>query len=618
MKEAVREKAESALAGFEKRGAAMLEALAGKPLKAEPVQPPYEPGRPRLARGYSYSIINFAMKVFLLREKQFYAAANNALQENFRFYLGDKVMRDDRDSFYWSSDLLCRILEFFGEAGSRQPGLLTPETEALCHEMLYAWARNNSRLAAAETEKSRTWHVPESENHHIMRFSAAWHISKLLAAQPEYARLAYDDGGLPAEHFAAWTAYAKRYLQERARKSLFIETGNDFYGLHTIKGIYDFYDFTEDETLRRLAGNLLDLFWACWAQEQLGGVRGGGKARIYPGKFSLKGDDPVRGLAWLYLGVGEMRLPRENELDMLTSGYRLPRVAAEIALDEAGRGRYEIEQRPLGLAKDGYYLPYPEYRAETEWGGILRYAYCTPNFILGTLMTPALPAKDWMLISSQNRWQGAVFSGDPDCRIVPQCLCVDTENPEIQVNRAYNQHWSVQKEGTLITQKLHTSEGAGTMRVWFPRAGLSAPLERGGWIFAETGGAYAAVCIVRGGWETAREPGLEGVWFVCRDEYTPVILEIAEKSDFSDFEEFQRAAAANRPEISGGLLNYRSLSGRNFRFDLSQQSLPCVDGVPALKRIPEAFRSPFVCSRWNSDTVFLRWNGEEKILSFAD
>lgn len=618
MNHEVRRTAESALSGFGERSAAVLRSLAGKPLTAEPVQPPYEPGRPRLARGYSYSVINFAMKAFLLREKQFYAGANAALRENCRFYLDNREIRDDRDSFYWSSDLLCRILEFFGAAGSIHPGLLTPETEALCCEMMFAWARNNSRLAAAETEKSRTWHVPESENHHIMRFSAAWHISKLLAARPEYAARAYDDGGLPAEHFSAWTAYAKRYLQERARKSLFIETGNDFYGLHTVKGIYGFLDFSGDETLRRFAGNLLDLFWACWAQEQLGGVRGGGKARIYPGACSLKGADPVRGLAWVYLGIGEMSLPGENEFDMLTSGYRLPRVVAEIALDEAGRGRYEIEQRPLGLAKDGYYLPYPEYRAETEWGGILRYASCTPHFILGTLMTPALPAKDWMLISSQNRWQGAVFSGDPDCRIVPQCVCADTENPEIQVNRAYNQHWSVQKEGTLITQKLRTSEGAGAMRVWFSRAGLSGPVERGGWIFAETGGAYAAVCIVRGEWETAREPGFDGVWFVCCDEYSPVILEIAEKSDFPDPEHFRQAVSDCRPEIFGNLLRYRSLSGRNFCFDLSQQSLPCVDGSPALQRIPDAYRSPFVYSRWNSDTVTLRGAGEEKVLSFAD
>ena len=438
---------------FETRRERLFGLLAGVPLQEEPVRPPYEAGRPILPRGYTYSIINFALKVFYLNEVSYFALANEKLRENARLYIDNAVVRDDRDSFYWSMDLLCRIIEFYGQHGTVAAGRLEAVSEELIEDSLFLWAKNNSCLEMTETADTHTWHVWESENHHVQRFSAAWHISKLLQTSARYASQPFDDGGIPAVHYQAWTAYIKAWLRERAKKSLFVETGNSFYGLHTLKGIYNFYDFAEDPALKQLAQYLLDLYWASWAEEQLDGVRGGGKARVYPGKNSLNGKDPFRRLAWCYLGMGEMEAPVENELTVLTSAYRLPQVVCELALDAEGRGTYEIRQRPLGLARDGYFRN-PDYRLKTDWGGLFRYSYCTPGFILGSLMCDARTFEAWTLISSQNRWQGAIFRGHLDARIVLQCRSADYTNPEIQVKRAYNQHWSAQRKGTLITKKL--------------------------------------------------------------------------------------------------------------------------------------------------------------------
>jgi len=55
----------------------------------------------------------------------------------------------------------------------------------------------------------------------------------------------------------------------------------------------------------------------------------------------------------------------------------------------------------------------------TDGGGILRYSYCDPAFIMGTPMTAARPLEDWAAISAQNRWQGLIFAGEHDARIVP-------------------------------------------------------------------------------------------------------------------------------------------------------------------------------------------------------
>lgn len=65
----------------------------------------------------------------------------------------------------------------------------------------------------------------------------------------------------------------------------------------------------------------------------------------------------------------------------------------------------------------------------------------------------------------------------------------------------YNQHWAVQRKGTLISQKLKDSKDATGLRVWFSKEGLSVPMKEGDWYFAESEGAWAAVRVVSGGTE---------------------------------------------------------------------------------------------------------------------
>ena len=124
----------------------------------------------------------------------------------------------------------------------------------------------------------------------------------------------------------------------------------------------------------------------------------------------------------------------------------------------------------------------------TDGGGILRYSYCDPAFIIGTPMTEARPLSDWVAISAQNRWQGVIFAGEHDARIVPIVRPKD--------NRvAMNAQWSVQSKGSLITQKLKHHKGGAEMIVWMSEEGLSTPVEEDGVVFVEAEGAYAAIRV---------------------------------------------------------------------------------------------------------------------------
>jgi hypothetical protein len=225
-------------------------------------------------------------------------------------------------------------------------------------------------------------------------------------------------------------------------------------------------------------------------------------------------------------------------------------------------------------------------------------------------MVEPRPASNWVHISSQNRWHGVIFKGDPHCRIVPQCQASDNRS-------AYNSQWSVQSHGTLICQKLKTSERTRAMRVWFPAAGLVNRIEAAGWIFVEAPEAFAAVRVVTGG--TTWEPEtrlVKGDWLRCADEWTPVILEVACKSDYTDAAAFRKAVAALPVKFERGVLTYRGLSGEAFRFNTSQKELPQINSVPVDFAPSKVFDSPFVQSVWNSGVVTIQKDGRTHRLDF--
>ncbi len=226
----------------------------------------------------------------------------------------------------------------------------------------------------------------------------------------------------------------------------------------------------------------------------------------------------------------------------------------DLALDPAGRGVYAIRQRTLGAAEPGFFQP-PDYHLETTNGGLVRYSWCTPEFIMGLPLLAARPLEDWTMISSQNRWQGVIFAGHPDARLMPQCKSKDGRT-------TYNQMWGVQSRGSMLAQRLPdpTTRNTGGMQIYFSPQGLSNRVESDGWVFCEAPGAYAAARPARGGYtwqpETAGAP-----WMAFTDGMSPAVLEVARKSDFPDYAAFQAAVTALPMTWHGQTLTYHGISG---------------------------------------------------------
>jgi hypothetical protein len=318
----------------------------------------------------------------------------------------------------------------------------------------------------------------------------------------------------------------------------------------------------------------------------------------------------VQQLAWLYFGMCDPVKISSPILSAAMSGYCPPDVVADLAIDRVGRGVYEIRQRPLGLVQTGYYKP-PDYRMKTEEGGIVRYSYCTPEFIIGTAMLEARPFVDWAMISSQNRWHGAIFLGHKNARIVPQC---EAEDDRV----TFNQQWSVQHKGTLICQKLKTSTKCKTMRVWIAQAGLGAPVETDGWVFVEAKGAYAAVRPVLGGFVWQKQDKPEGSWMVLNAEWSPVILEVARKVDYKNLEAFQKTITSQPMIFQDDLLHYEGIYGDTFTLDATQQRVPEINGVAVDFVSGKALDSPFLQADWNGNVVTIQKCAQKKVLVFDE
>ena len=615
---------ERVVAGADSRVEAVFRAEAGKPLRRAAKQPPLSPGRGEYVRGYSFSIVGFAARCLVLDEML--EQANAALAENAQYYLDHPLAIVDRDSFHWHADVVLRLIEMYGSHGSVAPGRITPQTEALCLQPIWAYVSKCSWLRTTDYQQHQTWETHSSENHHAMHITVCWHFSKLAKDRPEYKDRQYDQGGSPAEHYRAWSDYFVVYCLERARKGICVEMMSGGYNSTMIKAFYNFYDFGEP-AVKDAAGKLLDLYFAYWAQEQIDGVQGGGRSRIYFHKAFHENDDHgMAPLAWCYFGIGEPTVLHGHDINPLLSSYRPPAVVADIALDVAGRGTYEVYQRVQGLGTQGHTFPRMDAfdRAfslmNTDGGGVLRYSYCDPAFILGTPMVEARPHADWVGISSQNRWQGAIFAGDGDARIVPIVRPRDNR-------AAFNTFWSVQRRGCLITQKLRTNKGGEQMLVWLSEAGLSEPVEEDGIVFVESQDAYAAVRVARGGYSWLSEmpadqtrgfslPNRPAHVMVLNDSFAPVILEVMSKREARSFSAFKARVRANAVSFDGSVLSYRSVYGDTITLDTRYADTPTINGEPVDYAPPRVFNSPFITADYDAGVVTIRKGRRTKVLDF--
>lgn len=588
---------------------------AGTPLKRSPIDKDWN-NRGDFTRNYNQSIVMFAMKSLYLNERV--EEANAALREMCQYHLDRPQTFLDIHSFPWICNPLVRLAKFFGPRGSKSAGRMDDVTYQIVLKTMWEWVRQKSTLQQTDVAMNKTWWLQDSENHHFHIIATCWAFSMMLKDEPAYRDRLFNDGHTAAEHYKSWIPYLCEYLRQRACKGMLIEIDSPSYDALIPNEVYSLYDFSDDSLLKRRASQFLDLYWALWAEHQIDSVPGGGKTRC-TADHALRGGGATSAIAWYAFGAGKEQAIQASLLPFITTTWKMPDIVIDLALDVEGRGSYEIRQRRMGLAEPGYSEP-PNYRLRTDFGGILRYGWCTPDFIMGSLLTEARPREDWTAISAQNRWSGVIFRGARDARVFASTSNTKKPSKTLPNDRnesIYNGQWVVQAHGTQISQKLKDSKDADQWGVYFSNEGLSKPEREGRWIFAEGERAYVAVCVTQGdfAFHEKSRPSL-GRWIQCADDFAPVIIEVISKTPGSSFAAFRRQVLAQSIETKDGILSYTGLGGDRFKFHTDQSQPPQINGQVVDYAPARVFDSPFIQSDWNSGVITVQKDSRKYVLNF--
>lgn len=547
--------------------------------------------------------------------------------------------------------LLQRVYFLFNSRSEYFPGRMSKAAEDAVAATM--WECCSTACTKEMTRPESMWWSGGSENIIARCMVSFWGAAQICADHPDYRDRKYADGTPVPEMARAFNDYYKHFTRERASKGLMVEVGSPSYVPWTLACWYNIADFSPDPVTRRRMKMFLDLVWADYAIEQIDGVRGGSRHRCYPGGYGNLSGGGGSEVAWFFFGVGKPAVMNPKNISPMTTLYRPSPVVEELVRAGAARGTYEYVSRRLGKGATpeqvgkpnvevvpgstateedseekpaGGKSPAPDskpsedaeaIRAQADCtdpngGNLLRYTFCTPDFVMGTSMVPALPLSEWTPISSQNRWEGVIFAGTTTAGIFPQS----------EGGHACNTGWSVQSKGVMIAQRLKTSKGAKGQSVWFA-ASLKRE-EHEEWVFAEAPQAYAAVRVVEGGsrWEpeaAKRGRPVMGMWLRCENEYSPVIIDVARKSDYPDFAAFQKAILANALTWKNNRLDYRSASYKTQLTLFADYSKPPeVDGAAINYSPAKCYDSPFIQGDWGSGVVTLQSGDRKLVLNFNE
>ena len=128
---------------------------------------------------------------------------------------------------------------------------------------------------------------------------------------------------------------------------------------------------------------------------------------------------------------------------------------------------------------------------------------------------------------------------------------------------------------------------------------------------------YAAVRVVEGAyqWEEVTK-GTKGKWLVCANEYSPVILEVDQKTNYKSLEEFRAKVFGNQLSFEDNILKYTGIYGDDFTFYADYSKSPKINGLTVDYAPAKVYDSPYLQSDWNTGIVNIQKGTRNKVLDF--
>ena len=521
---------------------------------------------------------------------------------------------------YWSLPLLLRAYYMFAPGSTFQDGDFAGRIDAQTVEDIKGYCRLYLDTGAGKgygncssdaqprcTSESTIWkydspphqYISQTDNHTVIQAS-----SILLGAQ-----MLRDEGSQYAQIYENWEAWWLRFLDGLAKRG-FWETASPTYVERHLAPICNLYDFAADPLIQKKAEMLLDWYWAETSQELLNGVRAGAKTRVLGSREGDRGatsatNDCMYGVYYLYFGnsafedLGRMPNGEFYSAIFATSTYKPPDVILELGVNPHLRGFFEIKERRKGACFHWDWLnsgdrPY----------GSRRYAYVTPDFVLGSFQTDTdkqfMPARGW----DHTIQNGLFFATSPEARITWGGQEDKRSSGHIDVF----QH----RSAVIASKACHPSQDLDLV---LPADGILDHLEKdNGWLFIREGNTYAAAKSTADG--------------------NTLIIEVAQSHEYQgDWAEFKARICETELQVGADFVEYTTSRGDIMYFPTiegehtcrwscnctpTDDNLPIINGTPVDWGSYPLFSSEYVNSEWDSGLIQVSFNGRLLVLDFRD
>jgi hypothetical protein len=396
---------------------------------------------------------------------------------------------------------------------------------------------------------SDPWSFKETENQRMVT------MARSLAA--------HTVAGTPQSPGAqGWGAYAEAFLLAHDREGWY-EGESPGYMVLSITALLQIADHAPQARVRDLAARQLDLLFAAWAQQQVGGFPAGPKSRTYSFWALSDRSTPWAAWAWMLSGLGNPEGMNFMERpDLAVSRYELPESVVKLLAERRQQASYEVKERrriALGKRKDL---------------NASLYSFATPDYILGTSQSVSglnLAVSGGQEIVATLYAEGSEFA--------PVYLWSRTSNSQDEKWKNWTAMDQAVGDRNLVLARLGAGEALG--HVYLAPA-WSQPEVIGEVAVSRYGDTYVAL-VSPGGWDVApaqvRFPAyygqsklIRGAWVaVPRRQPATVGLEVGRRAEHGDFEVWKKKVAAARVE-GGEELRFTASGGTQLSFVPGQRA----------------------------------------------
>lgn len=521
-----------------------------------------------------------------------------------------------------------RILALFNSKSPHFPGRLKPKVESAMKEVLWKWTTDFQKhytevletyeeieddYPNIDTEEPE-WLVFASENHDLIRRTAAYVFFSIIKDDADYRDRSVGNGASVEKNYHALSKHLKSFLRERATKGLWMEMGAG-YAKYSYATIFNLYDLSPDPEMARLAEMFLDVALIEHAQISYSdGYRTGAMSRLARSDLET-GGSMLRPMKLLFGEVGGLST---HSRVIETSSYQVPAIAYFLRAHADELPPIIIRNRMIGESAG----PDLGRNKEADFAGLtfaiskepalVNYTYKTPEYSMGGANQDPVGSDSG--ITRQDRWSGILFNDASRSRIVPMA---ETDNSRGDSSRVHDAYSKFQDTNLMVVRRMEKARYMGRLMVHFSTT--LDRVEKGGWVFASNGRAFAAVRVLGGQlWDSPLQIWTDSEFLFPEDLFAPIVFLAGDLSDgFRSFESFQRYVL--KEVIISPKANVFEIKRPN-QLDVAYYvdgRLPEVGGEVIDLQPEWAYDSPFLRSDFDSYVVGAKWGPLRSIYDFS-